>query len=128
MPVTQRHAGPISCAFWLQRVTLLSLVQPNDSCFPFLLVPLSIPPCSLVRVGSRCAAFMPASRIEDQSLPWGMWINPSPRTVGITPTLESSSGVREPDLSGPQGQSPKHQGCSVSDQRVAPLPGYSDSD
>src|SRR4030095_10368707 len=68
MPVTPRHAGPISCAFWLQRVTLLSLVQPNDSCFPFLFVPLSISPCSLVRVGSRCAAFRPASRIEDQSL------------------------------------------------------------
>src|SRR4051794_19400318 len=68
MPVTQKHAGPISCAFWLQRVSLLSLVQPNDSCFPFLLVPLSISPCSLVRVGSRCAVFMPASRIEDQSL------------------------------------------------------------
>src|SRR5215468_2787854 len=68
MPVTQRHAGPLSCAFWLQRVSLLSRVQPNDSCFPFLLVPLSISPCCLVRVGSCCAAFRPASRIEDQSL------------------------------------------------------------
>src|SRR5882724_12607921 len=127
MPVTQKHASPISCAFWLQRVSLLSLVQPNDSCFPFLLVRLSISPCSLVGVGSRYAAFMPASRIEDQSLPWGMWFNPSPRTVGITPTLESSSGVLPTDSSGPQGQSPKHQGCSVSDQRVAPLHGYSDT-
>src|ERR671924_2398087 len=107
MPVTQRHAGPISFAFWLQRVSLLSLVQPHDSCFPFLLVPLSISPCSLVGVGSRCAAFRPASRIEDQSLPWGLWVNPSPRTVGITPTLESSSGVPRPNLLGPQGQSPK---------------------
>src|SRR5512138_1845317 len=108
MPVTQKHAGPVSCAFWLQRVTLLSLVQPNDSSFPFLLVPLSISPCSLGRVGSRCAAFIPASRIEDQSLPWGIWVNPSPRTVGITPTRASSSGVLRPNLFGPQGQSPKH--------------------
>src|SRR2546430_8849183 len=37
------------------------------------------------------SAFMPASRIADQSLPWGMGINPSPRAVGIPPTPESSS-------------------------------------
>src|SRR5580765_5887954 len=108
MTVTPKHAGSISCAFWLQRVILLSLGQPNDSCFPFLLVPLSISPCSFVRVGSRCAAFRPASRIEDQSLPWGLWFNPSPRTVGITPTRASSSGIPKPNLLGPQGQSPEH--------------------
>src|SRR5215813_13370181 len=124
MPVTRKHAGPISCAFWLQRVSLLSLVQPNDSYFPFLCVPLSISPCSLVRVGSRCAAFRPASRIEGQSLPWGLWVNPSPRTVGITPTRASSSGVPRPKLLGSQGQSPKHHWCSVSDQRVAPPRDY----
>jgi hypothetical protein len=46
----------------------------------------------------RCTAFMPASRIEDQSLPWGMCFTPSPRTVGITPTPGSSSRVLHPPI------------------------------
>src|SRR6185295_7572767 len=50
---------------------------------------------------------------------WGLRINPSPRTVGITPTPESSSEVARMVFLWPQGQSSKQFVCLVSDQRVA---------
>ncbi len=62
---------------------------------------------------------MPASRIEDQSLPWSICINPSPRAVGIAPTPESSSHTIESLLSLAQDQSAKPYAGSVSDQRIA---------
>src|SRR5215831_740655 len=42
MPATRKRAGPYTNAFWLQRISPLSLVQPRDSFMTFLCVPLSI--------------------------------------------------------------------------------------
>jgi hypothetical protein len=78
MSVTAKDADPFACAFWLQRFSLIALVKRNDSLITFLCVPLSICASGSTRLGSQFSAFIPASRIEDQSLPWGMCFNPSP--------------------------------------------------
>src|SRR5262245_19129561 len=63
---------------------------------------------------------MPASRIEDQSLPWGLCVSPSPGAVGITPTPESSSHTLEHHCSFVWDQFPRPCARLVSGQRIAP--------
>jgi len=53
MPVTQKDAGPFACAFWLQRLSLIPLVQLNDSFITFLSVPLFIYASGVARLGSQ---------------------------------------------------------------------------
>ncbi len=51
MPVTVRDADPFACAFWLQRISLVPLVEVNDSLMTFLCVPLSIYASGVARLG-----------------------------------------------------------------------------
>ena len=68
------------------------------------------------------SAFMPASRIDGQSLPRGMCVSPSPRVVGIAPTPETSSQVVPSFLLVTWGPILRVE-SSVSGQRIAPPPG-----
>ena len=79
--------------FWLQRVSLFRWFNLTTVSLPSSAYPCPSLLAASPGQASRLSAFIPASRIEDQSLPWGMCINPSPRTVGMTPTPESSSQV-----------------------------------
>jgi hypothetical protein len=57
MPAMQKRASPNTNAFWLQRISLLSLVQPNDSFMTFLCVPLFISARGVAREGSQLIRF-----------------------------------------------------------------------
>src|SRR5437660_12788980 len=120
MPSTQKHVGPESSAFWLQRDSLfrwlnLTTVSLSSCAYPYPSLLAASP-----GEAPSLSAFMPASRIEDQSLPWGMCVSPSPGAVGITPTPGSSSQTLEPHCSFVRDQSPRPCSRLVSGQRIAP--------
>jgi len=48
-----KHAGPFACAFWPQRLSLIPLVQHNDSFITFLCVPISICASGVTGLGSQ---------------------------------------------------------------------------
>jgi hypothetical protein len=108
--------------FWLRRHSLFRR---------FNLTTVSLPSCAYPSPSVLAAspgqtpsasASIPASRIEDQSLPWGKCFNPSPGAVGMTPTPESSSQAIEVLLLSARDQSPNPSAGLVSGQRLAPLP------
>jgi hypothetical protein len=111
-PYPLPFGSSVSTCFRWVNVTTVSFPSCAYPYLSLLAASLSQAPC--------LSAFIPASRIEDQSLPWGMCFSPSPRAVGIPPTLGSSSQVLAGDPSGTQGQSPEHFVCTVSGQRIAP--------
>src|SRR5215510_13586696 len=108
--------------FWLQRRSLLRWFNLSTVSFPSCAYPY--PSVLAVSPGEApsCSAFMPASRIDDQSLPRGMCVNPSPGVVGITPTPETSSQAIESLLLFTWGPILRAE-SSVSGQRIAPPPG-----
>ena len=81
--------GPLP--FWLQRTSLLRWFNLSTVSFPSCACPY--PSVLAVSPGEApsCSAFIPASRIDGQSLPRGMCVSPSPGVVGIAPTPETSS-------------------------------------
>ena len=109
--------------FWLQRISLLRWFNLSTVSFPSCAYPY--PSVLAVSPGeaSRCSAFMPASRIDDQSLPRGMCVNPSPGVVGIAPTPETSSQAIESFLLCTWGPILRTE-RSVSGQRIALRPYY----
>jgi hypothetical protein len=68
----------------------------------------------------RWAAFIPASRLEDPSRPWGPCFSPSPRAVGIPPTPGASAQVWSPGCSRPGANPPNRASDLVAGQRIAP--------
>jgi hypothetical protein len=109
--------GPVP--FWLQRASLLrwfnlSTVSFSSCAYPYPSV-LAVSPGE----APSCSAFMPASRIDGQSLPRGMCVNPSPGVVGITPTPETSSQAILSFLLFTWGPILRAE-SSVSGQRIAP--------
>jgi hypothetical protein len=68
---------------------LVHQVDPGDSGDPQAVSPGEAPSFS---------AFIPASRIDGQSLPRGMCLNPSPGAIGIAPIPDTSSQVGRPSL------------------------------
>jgi hypothetical protein len=57
MLAMRKKASPCTSAFWLQRVSRLSLVQHNDSFMTFLCVPVSISARGVARGGSQLIRF-----------------------------------------------------------------------
>src|SRR5215831_617539 len=109
--------------FWLQRISLLRWFNLSTVSFPSCAYPY--PSVLAVSPGeaSSGSAFIPASRIDGQSLPRGMCINPSPGAVGIAPTPETSSQAGSRCLLvtwGPILRADR----SVSGQRIAPRLDY----
>ena len=114
--------GPLP--FWLQRASLLrwfnlSTVSFSSCAYPYPSV-LAVSPGE----APSCSAFIPASRIDGQSLPRGMCVSPSPGVVGIAPTPETSSQAIESFLLFTWGPILR-AGSSVSGQRIAPRRCYS---
>ena len=93
--------------FWLQRNSLFRWFNLTTVSLPSCSYPCPSVLAASPGQASSLSAFIPASRIEDQSLPWGMSINPSPGAVGITPTPESSSQVLQRPPLKIWGQSPE---------------------
>jgi hypothetical protein len=113
--------GPLP--FWLQRASLLrwfnlSTVSFSSCAYPYPSV-LAVSPGE----APSCSAFMPASRIDGQSLPRGMCVSPSPGAVGIAPTPETSSQAVQSCLLVTWGPILRAE-SSVSGQRIALPPGY----
>ena len=77
--------------FWLQRHSLFRWFNITTVSLPSCSYPYPSVLAASPEQAASLSAFIPASRIDDQSLPWGMGLSPSPGAVGITPTPESSS-------------------------------------
>ena len=96
--------------FWLQRINLFRWFNVTTVSFPSCAYSYPSMLAASPDQVSRLSAFIPASRIEDQSLPWGMRLNPSPGAVGIAPTPESSSHAERTYLLSSCDQSPGSPG------------------
>jgi hypothetical protein len=107
--------GPL----WLQRPSLLRWVNLSTVSCPSCAYPY--PSVLAVSPGEApsCSACLPAARIEDQSLPRGMCVNPSPGVVGIAPTPDTRSQAAKSCLLFTWGPILRAE-SSVSGQRIAP--------
>jgi hypothetical protein len=119
----RKSPAPGPMPFWLQRPSLLRWFNLSTVSFPSCAYPY--PSVLAVSPGEApsCSAFIPASRIDGQSLPRGMCVSPSPGVVGIAPTPETSSQAIESFLLFTWGPILRAE-SSVSGQRIAPPPCY----